>query len=102
MVTVESHIIDRTEGDDFYGQRMQLCLCVFLRPEIKFDSFPALLAQIHADIEDSRFILREAEDSASVYSRLRASVLRVMENKVFKADHYLGFITLPQFSDDQT
>ena len=40
--------------DDFYGVPLRLQLTGFLRPEQKFDSFPALLAQIHSDIETAR------------------------------------------------
>jgi riboflavin kinase len=52
---------------DFYGQVMRLQLNGYLRDEEKFDSFPALVAQIHADIDDAR----EALDG-SPFSDLRS------------------------------
>mmetsp|Transcript_762 Transcript_762/g.1602 ORF Transcript_762/g.1602 Transcript_762/m.1602 type:complete len:308 (-) Transcript_762:364-1287(-) len=43
--------------DDFYGVPMRLQLVGFLREEKKFDSFPELIAQIHADVQDARLSL---------------------------------------------
>ena len=43
--------------DDFYGIPLRLQLTGFLRPEQKFDSFPALLAQIHSDIATAKAAL---------------------------------------------
>ena len=58
---VEAHLIFDTEDGsspldppDFYGEVMRLQLHGYLRPEIKFPSFPALIAQITADKEDSQ------------------------------------------------
>jgi riboflavin kinase len=58
---IEAHLIlDKDEElDDFYGQVMRLQLSGFLREEQKFDSFPALVAQIHADIDDAKNALEE-------------------------------------------
>ena len=56
VTIIEAHLLDRsfeTQGD-FYGQPLQLCLVGFLRPEQKFPSFDALIAQIHADIATAR------------------------------------------------
>ena len=39
---------------------MNLFLCIYLRPEIKFDSFPALIAQINKDIADCASICETA------------------------------------------
>jgi riboflavin kinase / FMN adenylyltransferase len=44
------------EGN-LYGQRLEVGLHAFLRPEMKFDSFPALVAQIKADAEEARQLL---------------------------------------------
>lgn len=43
--------------EDFYGIPMRLQLIGFLREEKKFDSFPELIAQINADVEDARMSL---------------------------------------------
>ncbi|CAM9190049.1 unnamed protein product [Chrysoparadoxa australica] len=48
----EAHLISYGEDQgDFYGSNMRLALCGFLRPERKFDSFPALVAQINQDVQ---------------------------------------------------
>lgn len=39
---------------DFYGIPMRLQLIGFLREEQKFDSFPELIAQINADVQDAK------------------------------------------------
>jgi Riboflavin kinase len=43
---------------DFYNETMRLELVAFLRREIKFPSFPALIAQIRADVQDSKTALQ--------------------------------------------
>lgn len=43
--------------EDFYGVPMRLQLIGFLREEKKFDSFPELIAQINADVEDAKLSL---------------------------------------------
>lgn len=43
--------------EDFYGIPMRLQLIGFLREEKKFDSFPELIAQINADVEDAKLSL---------------------------------------------
>jgi riboflavin kinase len=43
---------------DFYNETMRLELVAFLRREIKFPSFPALIAQIRADVDDSKVALQ--------------------------------------------
>eukprot|EP00551_Chaetoceros_affinis_P004840 CAMPEP_0203667380 /NCGR_PEP_ID=MMETSP0090-20130426/4220_1 /ASSEMBLY_ACC=CAM_ASM_001088 /TAXON_ID=426623 /ORGANISM="Chaetoceros affinis, Strain CCMP159" /LENGTH=543 /DNA_ID=CAMNT_0050531519 /DNA_START=105 /DNA_END=1736 /DNA_ORIENTATION=+ len=48
---VEAHLIVN-DGDidgDFYGETMRLALIGFLRPEMKFESFPALISAIMND-----------------------------------------------------
>ena len=42
---------------DFYHEIMRLQLIGFLRPEIKFPSFPALVAQIQRDVHDAQTAL---------------------------------------------
>ena len=55
---VEAHLVptkgenNKIEGD-FYGETMRLSLLGYLRPEIKFDNFGALVAQIGKDRDDS-------------------------------------------------
>jgi riboflavin kinase len=50
---------DKTSSiiEDFYGIPMRLQLIGFLREEKKFDSFPELIAQILADVDDARLSL---------------------------------------------
>jgi len=48
-VTVEVHAL-RDFGRDFYGETAQVVVVGFLRPEMRFDGFQALVAQIMADI----------------------------------------------------
>ncbi|OEU18533.1 riboflavin kinase, partial [Fragilariopsis cylindrus CCMP1102] len=50
---------DKTSNiiEDFYGIPMRLQLLGFLREEKKFDSFPELIAQILADVDDARLSL---------------------------------------------
>ena len=92
MATIESHIIDRKLQSDFYGMKMQICLAVYLRPEIKFSSFQALIDQIHADIEDGRYIMRcaeeeEKEDEVNVlYKKLKTKVFERMEGFPLQGD----------------
>ncbi|KAJ1420485.1 hypothetical protein B484DRAFT_399859 [Ochromonadaceae sp. CCMP2298] len=53
------YVGDGQKGD-FYGQYLRLCLAGYLRPEKKFDSFPALVQQITADVASTRKICAEA------------------------------------------
>jgi len=53
---VEAHLILEEEAldpGDFYGETMRLQLHGYLRPEVKFPGFPALVAQISADKLDA-------------------------------------------------
>lgn len=50
---------------------MQICLAVYLRPEVKFDGFQALIAQINADIADGHFIMESAAAEGSAYKDLK-------------------------------
>jgi riboflavin kinase/FMN adenylyltransferase len=51
-VNVEAHILNFDR--DLYGQELKLEFVARLRDELKFNSVDALLAQIHADIEQTR------------------------------------------------
>ena len=74
---IEAHLMfqDDDGGDDdgagvldppdFYNETMRLELVAFLRPEIKFPSFPALIAQITADVQDSKHALSQDEPFAT-------------------------------------
>jgi riboflavin kinase / FMN adenylyltransferase len=44
------------EGD-LYGKRLEVGLHAFLRPEVKFDDFGSLIAQIAKDAAEARTIL---------------------------------------------
>ncbi len=48
-MTVEVHAL-RDFGRDFYGETAQVVVVGFLRPEMRFDGFQALVARIMADI----------------------------------------------------
>jgi riboflavin kinase len=57
---VEAHLMmepGAMEPADFYSETMRLQLHSYLRPEIKFPSFPALIAQIKADVADAKAAL---------------------------------------------
>ncbi|HVR62111.1 MAG TPA: bifunctional riboflavin kinase/FAD synthetase [Polyangia bacterium] len=54
-VTVEAHLLDH--GGDLYGQRLRVELVQRLRAEQRFPSVEALMAQIRADIADTRRII---------------------------------------------
>lgn len=75
LILEERHHRHDDDGDDgvvvsamdppgFYGETMRLQLDAFMRPEIKFPSFPELVAQITADVEDSKAAL-DSEPYAS-------------------------------------
>jgi len=52
---LEAHLFDWS--GDLYGRRIEVAFHAFLRPERKFDSFPALVAQIAADSDQARALL---------------------------------------------
>jgi riboflavin kinase len=56
---VEAHLMlnETLVPPDFYGETMRLQLHGYLRPEIKFPSFPDLIAQISADVRDASLAL---------------------------------------------
>jgi FAD synthase len=51
--TIEPHILHDFKSD-FYGARLNLLLCGYIRPELKFDSLEALIEAIQSDISISR------------------------------------------------
>lgn len=53
---LETHLFDFNA--DLYGRTLEIALIKFLRPEQKFPSFDALKAQIAADAEAARAVLR--------------------------------------------
>lgn len=52
---VETYILDFS--GDLYGQQLQLEFHTFLRDELKFDSVPDLIEQMHRDVEHTRQVL---------------------------------------------
>lgn len=52
---LETHLFD-FKGD-LYGQHLSIALVDYLRPELKFDGLPALIAQMDADSAKARAIL---------------------------------------------
>ncbi|WP_151717818.1 bifunctional riboflavin kinase/FAD synthetase [Gemmobacter serpentinus] len=52
---LETYIFD-FKGD-LYGQHLSVALVEYLRPELKFDGLPALIAQMDADCDRARAIL---------------------------------------------
>ena len=100
---MESHLIDRQGEDDFYGRQMEVCLGVFLRPEVKFESFQALLDQIHIDIEDSRFLMARAEETeTNVYSKMKTIVSDGLEHLHPEGDIFSGFVDLSQLHNEKS
>jgi riboflavin kinase len=81
---VEAHLMFDTEHatspldpPDFYHETMRLQLIGFLRPEIKFPSFPALIAQIRQDVRDAEVALEDDPYRALA----RDDFLRVQDTK---------------------
>lgn len=57
---IETFLFD-FEGD-LYGSRLSIALVEFLRPEMKFDGLPALIAQMNGDSGQARAILAALPD----------------------------------------
>lgn len=57
---IEAHLLDATI--DLYGLRLQLEFVEYLRDELRFESFEALIQQMGYDREQSRSILRAEVD----------------------------------------
>jgi len=49
-VTIEVHIMDYAEAEDFYGEEMRVILLGFIRPEMKFAGIGDLVGRIRRDI----------------------------------------------------
>jgi riboflavin kinase / FMN adenylyltransferase len=59
-VTVESYLLDFDR--DIYGEQLAVTFEKYLRPEAKFDSLDALIAQISADVaEGKKYLLEQAK-----------------------------------------
>ena len=56
-VIVETHLLDYA-GEDFYGARLKVHVVSRLRGEQRFSGVQALVAQIHADMESARCVLK--------------------------------------------
>lgn len=52
---LETYLLD-FKGD-LYGQHLSVALVDYLRPELKFDGLPALIAQMEADVAQTRVLL---------------------------------------------
>ena len=52
---LETYILDFI--GDLYGQQLSVALVAYLRPELKFDGLPALIAQMQADCAQARAVL---------------------------------------------
>jgi riboflavin kinase len=89
---VEAHLIfdqpdDETsettsimEPADFYDETMRLQLHGFLRPEIKFPSFPALIAQIKTDVADAKAALDQETNMLLQSDRFLADACQTGES----------------------
>jgi riboflavin kinase/FMN adenylyltransferase len=66
--TVEAYIMDFNE--DIYGASVRLSFVRRIREERKFDSVPALVAQIGADVESAAAIFRELRITRGTSSRV--------------------------------
>jgi len=67
-VTVEVHAL-RDFGRDFYGENMEVVMIGYVRPEMRFDGLPALVARIMTDIG----LARGALDAEEARGRVDAS-----------------------------
>jgi riboflavin kinase/FMN adenylyltransferase len=56
---VEAHILDFT--GDLYGKNVRVEFVERLRPEQRFESATALIAQMETDVADTRLVLKKAE-----------------------------------------
>lgn len=54
---LEPHFFDFAE--DLYGQEIDVAFHAFIRPEAKFDTMDALMAQIAADCDEARLLLAD-------------------------------------------
>ena len=73
--TVEPHIIHEFK-DDFYGTRLKLVLCSYIRPEAAFPSMEALVDEIRNDVLTARRALGDAEHAAIRKAVFGAAILQ--------------------------
>ena len=59
---LEAHLID-FNGPNFYGKRLRLILCAFIRPTLKFESIESLKDEIWNDCEFAREWLQKDQSS---------------------------------------
>ena len=52
---LETYLLDF--AGDLYGQHLSVALVEYLRPEMRFDGLPALVAQMNADCDRARQVL---------------------------------------------
>lgn len=73
---IEAHLLDATM--DLYGLQLRLEFVEYLRDELRFDSFEALIQQMERDREQSRAILRaEASDHQDSQDKHASDISRV-------------------------
>jgi riboflavin kinase/FMN adenylyltransferase len=53
--SIEAYILDYS--GDLYGRDVTISFVARLRPELRFDSVPALIAQMDRDVQDARQVL---------------------------------------------
>jgi hypothetical protein len=68
------------EPADFYDETMRLQLHGFLRPEIKFPSFPALIAQIKTDVLDAKAALDQETNMLLQSDQFLADACQISES----------------------
>lgn len=61
---LETYVLDFS--GDLYGKTVRVGFVSYLRPELKFDTLEALLAQMSADVEEARAILSLLEPGSAI------------------------------------
>ena len=56
--SIETYLFDFDE--DIYGRKMEIQFVQRLREERKYDTLEALVTQIHLDVEQAKYVLRNA------------------------------------------
>lgn len=54
---LEAYLMYDSPKEEFYGQEMRLCVVGYMRPEVKFDGIPQLIANIKNDVAVARELL---------------------------------------------
>jgi hypothetical protein len=66
---VETYVLPDESKDslpaDFYGQEMDLVLCIYVRPERKFPNIHELISQIQSDVCSVKDVLADLESSTT-------------------------------------